>query len=224
MLSSQNYSATTTQSNYAYGSGVQLQGVVGMARVSIGGIETSQDIPIDVVTQVTCLPSKPQCPASKLSAQDYRIGGNGVAGQGFYAIIGIGMRHADAANPLISLGNSAWIVELPTPGDSTPGKIIVNPTPDESASYRVFQLMRNPTNNGWLDNKIPSCLLNSSTGKKFCLDTLIDSGAWNFEMTSTSFGTTSFSVPSGSNMTLSLAPSTGEMVSTSFVVASLPGK
>ena len=98
------------------------------------------------------------------------------------------MRNVDTPNPFATMGINSWIVILPLPGDDSPGSLILNPTNKEIANYQMVQLNQFLTGIGWSDNKLPGCLTNESTGRDFCLNTLMDTGAFNFQIKSQSFG------------------------------------
>jgi hypothetical protein len=89
-------------------------------------------------------------PASRVSAADYRISGDGPAGrQGFGVILGVSMGNGDAVNPLAHIGAYSWIVVLPRPGEAQPGTLIVTPDSGDQTGYALF-----PTDKrlpgGWL--------------------------------------------------------------------------
>jgi predicted aspartyl protease len=176
------YTDTKIPSNYAYGSGVQLTGTIGKATVTVGGISTAAPIPVEIVQSISCVKDKPDCPASNVSQSDYRIGSGGEKNKGFEAIIGVNLGLATAVNPLTQIANSAWIIELPKPGQSAPGKLIINPTVDEMAAYTMFDLASLPAG-GWGDS-LPGCIFNDTTGDSVCEKTLIDTGEVGFRATS----------------------------------------
>lgn len=177
------YEATDLERAYPYGGGARLHGVIARAVVKVGDANTEQPIPIQVVQSVDCTEGRPRCPASKLSPEDYRIGGDGLAKEGFGAILGISMRTAPvemgANNPLSAVADS-WIVALPTPGSSQPGRLILNPNADDLGGFKMFALTQQPERGGppgWIDTKLPGCLIDVKTKKKLCAPVMLDSGA-----------------------------------------------
>jgi hypothetical protein len=152
---------------YSYGSGVEFGGVKVSAPVGLGGL--AGVVPIERVQTVSCTDRKPECPAAALSATDYRIGGNGIAGQGFLAIIGTGLRDDTVPNPLVALGAWRWIVELPRDGEAG-GRLILNPSTDEVARYREFALLGD-------SNQLSACLVRTDNAKRICGPAMVDTGA-----------------------------------------------
>lgn len=161
---------------YAYGSGVKLDGISAQATVAIGA--ASAPIEVELVEHVGCTEAKPRCPATRVSAADYGIQGDGLPKEGFKAIIGINMARADAETPLRALGARRWIVELPRPGEGVPGRLILNPTDDEAAGYAPLKIIAAfRDQHGGLHDAVPGCLVNRATQKRACGAVLLDSGA-----------------------------------------------
>ncbi|NGM51806.1 hypothetical protein G5B46_19505 [Caulobacter sp. 602-2] len=163
---------------YAYRNGVVLEGQVVRTRLAIGGFETEADV--SATATVACAPDRPGCPAAGLPPERFRIGGSGPT-NGFEGILGAGLRASDAENPLTHARDQAWIVLLPRPGEAAPGRLILNPSPEERAKFTLFSLQKDPRGRGhWADNAIPACL--TSGAARLCAPTLLDSGgpALNF--------------------------------------------
>ena len=181
------YEATDMQRNYPFGGGARFHGVLARGTIAVGGASLDQPALFQLVQSVDCVEQKPHCPASRVSPQDYRIAGDGFAGQGFDAILGISMRKAangvGADNPLSGMGNGTWIVILPQPGSSAPGHLIVNPGPDEMAQFKLIHLSPQPSGGedgaapGWMDAALSGCLTDEDTQERYCGRTLLDSGA-----------------------------------------------
>lgn len=153
---------------YSYGSGVELAGTRLSAAVEFAGL-TAGPVPIERVDEVRCVERKPDCPAATLPATDYRIGGNGIAGQGFLAIIGTGL-HADTVpNPLVALGIRRWIVDLPRDGEPQ-GRLVLNPDDGEVARFRQFGVLGD-------SNQVVACLVRTDRPKRICGPAMIDTGA-----------------------------------------------
>ena len=164
---------------YGYGSGVRLNGVVAMLGVGIGGLSGTGPVGVQLVRTVDCFQNQPGCPASRLSQADYRLGGDGLAKEGFDAILGISMGTGAVDNPLRQLGVETWIVVLPRPGESGPGSLILNPDPAEVAGYTLFPTQQRLKNSPSvpLPDGIPGCLIVQRSGQQICGPTLLDSGA-----------------------------------------------
>jgi hypothetical protein len=105
------------------------------------------------------------------------MAGNGLAQQGFGAMLGINMAHSDAVNPLAHIGAHSWIVDLPRPGEAQPGTLIINPDSDDQTGYTLFH-----TDNIWSSfpgawhDAIAGCLTNADPPKRICGPTLLDTG------------------------------------------------
>ena len=177
------YQNTGTASLYIYGSGERLGGTIGLSEVGFGSASTAAPVPIELVNSISCMAFAPDCAAAKLSLADFGIGGDGIAGQGFQAILGIGLMPTgatDTSNPLPAAGAPRWIVQLPLPGSAEPGALILNPSTAEAQDFQSFPLSPSATragqSAGWLDT-LPACLNNISTGQKLCGPALLDTGA-----------------------------------------------
>jgi hypothetical protein len=140
-VSSTQYMATEFVRAYGYGSGVVYRGPLAYAHVSVGPVHLPDPISIQIIQSVSCRKTKPQCPASRVSEAAYGIGGEGLSGEGFNAILGVSLRSSSAPaaanNPLLAYGSDRWIVILPTSQNPGSGKLIVNPTAQETAGFHV---------------------------------------------------------------------------------------
>ena len=178
------YASTDTERRYPYGSGAVLRGPIATAIVALGSASTASPIGIQVVTSVGCASERPHCPVSKIPAHQYGIGGDGFAGEGFKAILGVSLRRAPAAtganNPLADVVDSSWIINLPRPGEAAPGNLILDPAPEEAAGFTAFQLQPQAGETGdgagWMDARLPGCL-KQGDARPVCAPTLLDSGA-----------------------------------------------
>jgi len=164
------FTPSGTSSNYSYGSGAELRGVVARATLSLG--EVAGPVSFEAVQIVDCEQRQPHCPVSRVAPADYGIGGSGIPKQGFRAIFGTLFRPAEVDNPLIALGVNHWIVLLPRPGDSEPGKLILNPSAEETAGYTMFRLPQPK-----VGSAVPGCLINDNTSARICGRVLFDTGA-----------------------------------------------
>jgi hypothetical protein len=182
------YTPTGIQRTFVYEGGLRFHGDIATAIVSVGGASTDSPIPIQVVRTFDCAESARNCPAAKVSPEQFGIGGRGFPNEGFPAIVGVSMRspqaHMGAINPLSHIGNHVWIVVLPRPGDAAPGQLIINPTPTEISGFKPFQMQSQPTRGGggdeapgWIDKTVPVCPEPTREG---CSATRIDSGSAAF--------------------------------------------
>jgi hypothetical protein len=145
------YAPTQIQRSLPFASGARLHGVIATAVVGIGGVSTGGPVPIQVVDQVDCVARMPNCAASRVSPSQYGIGGNGLANEGFQAILGLSLRsphvYMGAANPLASVGTRRWIVILPRP-EGGPGVLIINPDPSELVGFRTTHIRERHLDSG----------------------------------------------------------------------------
>jgi hypothetical protein len=179
-----NFTSTEQVFSYGYGSGVKLSGVVAKADIAIAGLATASPIQIHAVQTIGCFENKPHCPASRVSAEAYGIGGDGLPHQGFKAIIGTSMPVRGKAertfeNPLLFLGEGHWIITLPRGGE--PGHLVINPGPDELAGYTMFRDLAAIASMG--QEALPGCVHNEDIKRAFCGPLLLDSGAGELEIT-----------------------------------------
>ncbi|HVV62509.1 MAG TPA: hypothetical protein VHD14_12205 [Pseudolabrys sp.] len=173
-------SITATPSVSHFNSGVRLNGVVATARVRIGQLAGAQPFALQLVRSVDCIPSRPQCPASRISAKDYRIGGDGLPKEGYNVIVGVAMGTAAVDNPLRKIAAQSWIVELPLPGASNPGRLILNPDTQDIAGYTIFpthRILFHVTTGAAFQDAIPTCLNDATSHIQVCGPALLDTGA-----------------------------------------------
>jgi hypothetical protein len=155
--------------------------------VALGGV--AGHIPIQVVTAVDCAASRPDCAAAKVPAAEYGIEGDGLAGEGFAAILGTNMADADIANPLAALGVRRWIVELPRPRSASPGRLILNPGDDEVRGFtplRAAPLARRRQDG--LHDAVSGCIVNDAARARACGPTLLDTGAPGLRVVNSGLG------------------------------------
>jgi hypothetical protein len=181
-LSPSDYQDTGIERRFAYGSGVALHGSLATAIVQIGDATTGTPITFQLVRSVGCTPRKPDCPAARVSPGEYRIGGDGLPGQGFEAILGLSMRRPSVAvaafNPLDSIGDKRWIVVLPLPGGANPGTLIINPTPQDLDGFSAAQMAPPPGNRPGMVRMVdPGCLAQGGAQAGSCPPLWLDSGS-----------------------------------------------
>ncbi len=169
---------TGTPETYSYGVGTQLTGVVARAPVAIGDL--AGDIRVQAVRSIGCTAARPDCPARHIPPARFGIQGDGLAGEGFRAILGTAMVHAALPNPLVALGAHRWMVELPRPGAAEPGRLILNPGEDETAGFVVIPLA--DASERRTNDAVAACLAHDDSSAAVCAPTLIDSGAPGIEV------------------------------------------
>ncbi|KAF1017139.1 MAG: hypothetical protein GAK31_00398 [Stenotrophomonas maltophilia] len=176
---------TDAPSKESYGSGVHLEGRIAQAEIGFG--QARQRVPIQWVNSVFCDPQRPTCMASWVPQQAFLIGGGDPRkGEGYKAILGIGMYRSAAINSLLAMGGR-WLVLLPLPGQREPGQLILNPTPEETQGFRAVSLQPATAKPGdrvpyWKDHALQSCIMRMDTGEKQCADSILDTGAAGFRV------------------------------------------
>ena len=187
VASTQQYHPLPVARPYPFDSGVVFEGMLTKANVAVGGAETGAPVVFQIVQSVHCGELKPHCPAATLAAADYRIGGEGLPGEGYAAILGVSMRApqvpSPALNPLDFIGDRRWIIALPRPGDAAPGQLIINPDKNEMSGFKYFPLAlhRGAAGRGQelSDRQAPGCLDGQATDQNNCQPVPMDSGARN---------------------------------------------
>lgn len=193
-LTPDRYEATDIRRQYGFGGGARFDGVLARATLGVGAAQTDRPILFQLIDTVGCVEEQPDCPASRLRPEEYRIAGDGYAGQGFDAILGLSMRRAatddSALNPLTVTGDRSWIVILPRPGSTEQGHLIIDPTDADRAGFVLLQLQpeggaSDGRQSGWSDTALPGCLVDVARKERFCGRTVLDSGAPGFSLAST---------------------------------------
>lgn len=167
-----NYTATTKPSSYTYTVGLKFTGVQATAPVSIGGLAGAEPLSLQVVKDVSCTDDRPVC-RGVLAFRN-----SPAARRAIPAVLGANMAPSDADNPLAKIGARKWIVILPLPGETQPGKLILNPTAEDMAGYTVFKpnpVMKNLRTN--FHDSILGCVINVKSRQNLCGPTLLDTGS-----------------------------------------------
>ena len=151
---------------YFYTSGTEFRGRAVDVPVSLGGL--SATVRVQRIDSVGCTRQKPDCPASRVDADRYGIQGDGLPGQGFVAILGIGLKPDAIANPFEMLGARQWILDLPVAGKA--GRLILNPSLSDLAGFRRFSIADD-------GNDLPTCLVGPQADARICGMGHFDSGA-----------------------------------------------
>lgn len=149
--------------SYSYGAGTAFEGQAISVPVAVGGI--AGRVKVMRIDAVGCTAARTDCPVAHADLAAYGIQGDGIAGQGFAAILGIRPMHDAIDNPLEQLGVKRWIVELPRNAGEQ-GRLILNPDGAETASYARVRIDAEGT--------APGCLAGP---EKICARAFFDSGA-----------------------------------------------
>ncbi len=162
---------------YSYGVGTTLEGPVVRTAVSVGGLQNVARW--QTIRAIGCSAARPDCPAAHVDSRNFGIQGNGLAGQGFRAILGVGLASADLPNPFQEIGAHRWIIELPRPGETSTGQLILNPSAEQVVGFTPLLLA--DAHRTRANDAVRACLQHDG-GKVICAPTLIDSGAPGLEL------------------------------------------
>lgn len=156
------------------GSSTEFVGNVSEGTIAVGGFSALS--PFQLIKDVKCQPGELSCPATQVPFDKYGLGADGLPGEGFHALIGMNMGSSDVANPLVAIGAKRWIVELPRPGDSTQGKLVLNPRDDEIMDYVHIPLLWRFRHDEPLHDALSGCLQKSGSSRKACGTVTFDTG------------------------------------------------
>jgi len=179
------FTDTGFASLYEFGGGDRLAGTVGTGVVTVGAVSTDEAVPFEVVTQASCAAFRPNCSAAMVAPSDYGIGGDGIAGKGFQAILGVSLTvqggASYAVNPLAHIGTRRWVIHLPEPGQDQDGALILDPDDADLQGFEMFKLQALPSggaglDGGWAD-VLPGCLSDATNGHKLCGPAILDTGS-----------------------------------------------
>ncbi len=162
---------------YSYGAGTTLEGPVVRTAVSVGGLQNGGRW--QIIRAIGCSAARPDCPAAHVDSRKFGIQGNGLAGEGFRAILGVGLANADLPNPFQEIGAHRWIIELPRPGETSSGRLILNPSDEQVAGFTSLLLA--DSHRSRANDAVRACLEHDG-GKPICAPTLIDCGAPGIEL------------------------------------------
>ena len=168
--------ATRATDYMEFGGGARLEGSVANASVAIGAL--SGTTTVQVVQRASCTGGATECAASAVPFARYRVMGGSRPGEGFGAVLGVNMgTAADVANPLVSLGARRWIIDLPRPGDPGSGRLVLNPTDAEAASYTPVEIVDSfAAAHGSLHDALRGCIVNETSHEKVCGAVVLDTG------------------------------------------------
>jgi hypothetical protein len=218
-LSPKDADRTSVPSRYVFGSGAMLTGVKGRATLGLGRPALHGEAELVAVDDIGCMTEIPDCPAADIADDEFGIMGNGLPGEGFAALFGIGMEPDQIANPLIALGVKRWIVELPVPDSGAPGRMVLNPSDEEAAGYTLFRLYQpGQVPPGWHD-ALPGCFA-AGEAKPICGLLVFDTGLGSVRVISEN---PLPPWPPGTRATVSILPEGGAALRTSFTTGQIYG-
>ena len=155
---------TGRENSYGYSTGSVFVGEVARARITLGSV-TGQ-ARVQMIQKAGCRAEKPDCPVARVPVAQFTFGREGVGGDQ-RARIGVGLGTTDDIdNPLATIGNGQWIIELPRPDDVQPGRLILNPTAAEMAGFTRVSVNR--------DGEMSGCVTQADT--RICGRVLPDTG------------------------------------------------
>lgn len=155
--------------HYGYGSGTQLDGHPVTVPVAFGALAGS--VKVERVEALSCLSGKPRCPASRnADPATFGIQGDGLPNEGLAGILGVNLRPDSVPNPFEALGLRRWIIELPRPGASAAGRIILNPSAADMEGFTAYRLLPD-------ENSVAGCITGPEPLGRVCGPATLDSGA-----------------------------------------------
>lgn len=88
------------------------------------------------------------------------------------------MASAEVPGLFAGIGARRWIVELPRPGETAPGRIVLNPTDAETQGFTALPVLaRFDASKSGLHDAVGGCLENGSTKARQCGAVMLDTGA-----------------------------------------------
>ncbi len=153
---------------YRYGSGIEFVGTAVPVALSVGTL-SKDAVRVQRIDMRSCLPHAQDCAPDKIARADFGIQGDGLPGEGFAGIMGIGLRADPVGNPLEALGARRWIVDLPRAGEAR-GRLVLNPSDDEVARYHQFAFITDT-------NQVAGCIVAADGSARLCAPTMVDTGA-----------------------------------------------
>jgi len=217
--------ATSTAVTYSYHSGLELQGVVAYASVTIGAAATPGPVPVMLVRQVGCTEAKPSCDAAGKSPANYTFFGP------YKAILGVGMRNgaSGVGNVIAQLaGHPAFVVKAPAYGGGS-GTLRIAPSPADVAAFTTFSLPPldggAPLANGTpaYDDRygLPADLVDQTTSNDFALPAELDTGNPAVYVESKAV-TSDAVIAAGSQVDVTVGPASAPLGEWTFTVAAVP--
>jgi hypothetical protein len=104
--------------------------------------------------------------------------GDGLAGEGFKAVLGLGLAGKAAENPLRALGAQRWIISLPRTDEPGSGRLVINPSDSDIADFILLPLLpRLAWRNDAAHDAVEGRLENRAHAWTLCAPVLLDTGA-----------------------------------------------
>ncbi len=186
-LGSDTYQRTGTKLTETYDNGMVFDGEQATAIVAIGDAATPEEIFIDVVDDVSCSTSDPDCVAS--------AGASALTDVGTMGIFGVGLRDYSGStlfSPIAQLPAAMQTYTVHLESDGTSGTLTIGPSATDLASYQFLPLVPDPSGaqhpNGvpaWNDLAVPVCFAVAATpvSQPCAAETLFDSGTTEVVLT-----------------------------------------
>ncbi len=162
---------TSTPANITYAGGHRFVGVVANAKVQLGSAPTSHAVPVALVKNASCIPSKPTCPARDGIAGMERKGIDGILG------IGLSTSKGPVASPILGLAGSLgtrWSIHL---GSRSGTLLLGAPLPAAANRAATIPMKRTGTFEGhalWADSALRLCVHAGNVAT--CAPSLFDTG------------------------------------------------
>jgi hypothetical protein len=95
-------------------------------------------------------------------------------------LLGGSMGPTTIDTPFTAVGAQRWIIELPRPGETLPGRLVLNPTDAEVSGYRMASLVGGHAerDGGGLHDAVFGCLKHKTTQRTLCGLVTFDTGAF----------------------------------------------
>jgi len=169
--------------SYSFGAGIKVEGVIANAALALGEIKGQTSL--QSIKAVSCVEEMRECAATRTPLSQFGLEGDGLAAQGFPAILGLNTARVPIGNPLQALGVKRWIVELPRPGDTAPGRLILNPSAEDIAGFVILPFVaRLNWQSAGVHDSVDGCL-KTAGAKPLCGPVMLDTGAVNIGLINT---------------------------------------
>ena len=159
-----------SQRTYRYAAGISITGPVALADVAFGAVQGT--IKVQAIQKVGCNRPDGPCAVGARPIGQYGFFSAKQPNRGFKAMLGaIPNPEGGIVNPWMELGVRRWIISLPRPGEGRPGRLILNPTPADTAGFRPAPSSVKP----W---QLATCVeRHGSQPRRVCGTNLLDTGA-----------------------------------------------
>ena len=161
---------------YVFSGGVRLEGVEAAADLALG--EARGRTRAQRISKIGCVDARPRCSAAALSLDRFGFEGDGLPGEGFRALLGLGLAGPAQDHPLRALGARRWIVSLPRPQDQADGRLVLDPTDEEVAGFVFLPMIeRLAWRRDGAHDAVEGCLEAAEGARRVCGPALLDTGA-----------------------------------------------